>query len=107
MVEDDPTDTAGHEFEVFVDDNFHYMDEDERYNAGSFGTYEEALAHAKRLVDRSLTGLLEPGMDQDELMSRYVMFGDDPWIRPTPDGAERFSAREYARSRAGVVTSAR
>ena len=31
-------------FEVFVDDNYHYTDEDERYSAGEFDNYEEALA---------------------------------------------------------------
>ena len=42
-----PTDS----YEVFVDDNFHYMDEEERYSAAVFPTYGEALAHAKRIVD--------------------------------------------------------
>ena len=28
------------EYEVFVDDNFHYMQQDYRYSAGKFDTYE-------------------------------------------------------------------
>ncbi len=37
-------------FEVFVDDNSHYMDEDYRYKAGEFLNYDEALTEAKRIV---------------------------------------------------------
>jgi hypothetical protein len=87
-------------YEVFVDDNFHYMDEDERYSAGVFQTYSEALRHAKRIVDKSLRDLHEVGKSADDLMASYVSFGEDPWIRPTPQGTERFSARAYAPQRA-------
>lgn len=87
-------------YEVFVDDNFHYMDEDERYVAGVFKTYDEALEKAKQLVDKSLLGFVEPGKSVDDVMASYVMFGEDPFIRPTPEGTERFSARDYARQRA-------
>ncbi len=90
-------------FEVLVDDNFHYMDESERYREGAFRTYEEALRCAMKIVERSLRNLLEPGSSVDDLMARYVMFGDDPFIRPTPDGEERFSARTYARQRAPEI----
>lgn len=92
-------------FEVFVDDNFHYMDEDERYSAGVFRTYDTALKRAKRIVDKSLSELWEPGMDTGDLMARYVMFGEDPWISPTPTATERFSARDYARVQARAVVS--
>lgn len=85
--------------------NFHYMDEDERYSAGVFKTYDEALKKAKRLVEKSLLEFLEPGKSVDDLMALYVQFGEDPWIRPTPDGVERFSAREYARERAAELLS--
>ena len=36
-------------FDVFVDDNFHFMNEDERYSAGTFDTYEEAVANTKTI----------------------------------------------------------
>jgi hypothetical protein len=97
---DGATPSLGSPYEVLVDDNFHYMDEDERYSAGKFATYGEALEQAKRIVDRSLSELFEPGKSAADLMASYVMFGDDPWIAPTPAGAERFSARDYARQRA-------
>jgi hypothetical protein len=98
-----PAPHGGSTYEVVVDDNFHYMDESERYVAGKFRTYAEALEHAKRIVDDSLRHLLEPGKSVDDLMASYVMFGDDPWIRPTPEGTERFSARDYARQRAPEI----
>ncbi len=92
-------------YEVFVDDNFHYMDEDERYSAGVFQTYDEALRHAKQIVDESLRGLHEAGKNADDLMASYVSFGQDPWIRPTPQGMERFSARAYAPQRAHEIVA--
>ncbi len=94
-------------YEVLVDDNFHYMDESERYASGVFHTYDQALKHARRIVDRSLLDLMEPGKSADDLIASYVMFGEDPWIRPTPEGTERFSAREYARDRAPDIVSGR
>jgi hypothetical protein len=31
-------------YEVYVDDNFHFLDESERYRLGAFETCEEAVA---------------------------------------------------------------
>jgi hypothetical protein len=84
-------------FELFVDDNFHYMDEDERYSAGTFASYDEALAKAKSIVDEFLESAHEPGMTSSELNDGYVGFGEDPFI--VPAGEPRFSAWDYARSR--------
>ncbi len=92
-------------YEVLVDDNFHYMDEDERYSAEVFQTYAEALGLAKRIVDESLLDLHDPGKSVGDLIASYVSFGEDPWIRPTQEGTERFSARDYARQRAPEVVS--
>ena len=41
-------------YQVFVDDNYHYMDEDERYKHGDFATFEEALTACKTIVDEYL-----------------------------------------------------
>ena len=35
-------------YTVFVDDNFHYMDKDERYTHGLFETLEAAVEAAKK-----------------------------------------------------------
>jgi len=43
---------------VYVDDNFHYMDTDERYKYGEYDTLEEAIRECKAIVDRELVHLL-------------------------------------------------
>ena len=83
-------------YTVYIDDNFHYMDESERLTLGEYPTYEKALSAATRVVERSLADLFERGMKGEELMSSYCMFGEDPFIVPD-DGDPRFSARDYAR----------
>jgi hypothetical protein len=83
---------------VKVDDNFHYLDESERYTLGSFGSAEEALAAAKGLVDEFLAREYKTGMTADELYSQYTSFGEDPFI--TSDiGKVDFSAWTYAKER--------
>src|SRR5205823_728119 len=42
-------------YKVMVDDNFHYMEEDERDEFGTFSTIEEAVASCKRIVDDDLS----------------------------------------------------
>jgi hypothetical protein len=84
-------------FELFVDDNYHYMDEESRYKVGAFASYSEALARAKAIVDEFLENSHEPGMTSKELFEGYVGFGEDPFI--VPRGEPYFSAWEYARSR--------
>ena len=88
-------------YRVTIADNFHYMDESEYMDGGEFDTYAEALATAHAIVDESLRSSWEAGMSADDLMEQYVMFGDDPFIVPAE--APRFSAREYARSRAEAI----
>ncbi len=39
------------DYTVRVDDNFHYMDSSERYTAGEYDTWDEALAKAQSIVD--------------------------------------------------------
>jgi hypothetical protein len=85
------------EYKLFVDDNYHYMEEEERYCAGSFTSYDEALAKAKEIVDEFLEQGYEPGMTSKELYGGYVGFGEDPFI--IPPGDPPFSAWNYARER--------
>jgi hypothetical protein len=42
-------------YKVMVDDNFHCMEEDERYGLATFSTIEEAIAACKRIVDDDLS----------------------------------------------------
>ena len=89
-------------FEVFVDDNFHYQDESERYKHGEYETWEAAVAACKRIVDGDLLHFHKPGESAAELYYSYTSFGEDPFIRPQPPG-ERFSAWDYARQRCDEI----
>ena len=91
-------------FEVFVDDNFHYMDEDYRYKAGEFLNYDEALTGAKRIVDEELACRVRPGMTAEELYDRYITFGEDPFIIPA-NKEDSFSARDYAKTQSHKLCS--
>src|SRR5271169_3339075 len=88
-------------FAVFVDDNFHFMDEDERHQHGAFATWTEAVAACRRIVDEELLATLKPGMTAEQLFDRYTSFGSDPFVVPAPSEAtdQRFSAWDYARER--------
>ena len=43
-------------YTVMVDDNFHYMDEEHRYEIGTFASYEAAVEACKKIVDEELPG---------------------------------------------------
>jgi hypothetical protein len=88
-------------FKVLVDDNYHYMDESERYTLGVFATADEALAAARGIVDECLAAAYKPGMTPTQLHASYTMFGEDPFIVPVPpeEAAVAFSAWAYARER--------
>jgi hypothetical protein len=91
-------------YTVMVDDNFHYMDEDERYEYGTFATLEEALAACRKLVDEWLAYNHKPGMTAVELYQQYTSFGEDPYIiAPYEARGVTFSAWDYARERAAVL----
>ena len=85
-------------YEVFVDDNFHYQDESERYKYGEYDSYEAAVEACRRIVDGQLSHLHQDSMSAADLYSSYTSFGEDPFIRPAPR-TNKFSAWEYARQR--------
>jgi hypothetical protein len=93
---------------VMIDDNFHYMDEDERVTHGSFATLDEAIEACKKIVDESLVHLFEPGMSVAQLNESYHHFGDDPFIVGPHEqaGTPAFSAWTYAASRCEAVVRA-
>ncbi len=95
--------SATQKFTIFIDDNFHYMDESERTFGGVFDSYDAALLRAKEIVERSLQELNRPGMNAEILYQHYVMFGEDPWIQETPDGRLGFSAWNYAKDRCAEI----
>ncbi len=91
-------------YAVMVDDNYHYMDKDERYKHGDFATAAEAIAAARKIVSGYLASAYEPGMSATSLYSSYTAFGDDPFI-VSSIGAEdvKFSAWDYARVRSDEI----
>ena len=72
------------------------MDEPALWLHGTFKSYDAALRAARRLIE---TSLKECGMGTDppgEALARYKTYGDDAWIRPTPEGTEPFSGWTFA-----------
>lgn len=92
------TNDSGLQYEVYVDDNYHYMDESARYSGGVFDSWEAAEAKCRRIVDEFLLANYKEGMAADELLRAYKSYGEDPWILP-PGDDRRFSAWDYAAER--------
>jgi hypothetical protein len=63
---------------VYVDDNFHYMDESSRVSRGRFATLEEAITACMAITRSSVK---EHGQG-------YFEFGEDAWIMPRPKAGE-------------------
>jgi len=84
-------------YRLLVDSNAHYMDESYRRSAGEYDKLDDAVATAKRIVDKSLVEFASRGRTAGELYEYYCLWGDDPFI--VGDGKIDFSAREYARER--------
>jgi hypothetical protein len=93
---------GGHQYRVMVDDNFHYMDESERYKLGDFDSCESAIAACKKIVDDFLRSSGPAGATAKELWEQYTTFGEDPFILTT-DPDCRFSAWDYAQQRCGEL----
>jgi hypothetical protein len=94
-------------YKVMVDDNFHYMEEDERYELATFSTIEEAIAACKRIVDDELSALAKgKNYTPDQLYEHYVSFGSDPFIVALDSKDDRpcFSAWAYAKERTQVLS---
>ncbi len=90
-------------YQLFIDDNFHYMDEDERVGPIEFATAADARAEARKIVDSFLESNFKQGMEAAELYSTYVCFGEDPFIRCPGDEEIKFSAFDYARVRSEEI----
>jgi len=89
-------------YQVFVDDNFHFMDESERYLHGEFDTCEEAISACKKIIDECLESSYQPEMTADQLYESYAGFGDDPFIK-SDDKSCDFHSRDYAKSRCQAI----
>ena len=93
-------------YKVFVDDNFHYMDVEERYALGEFESLDIAIAKCKQIVDQFLADSYEPNITASELYLHYTSFGEDPFIigpKSQCDPKRLFSAWDYARRRCDEI----
>jgi hypothetical protein len=99
----DPTSSSAGKYRVLVDDNFHYQEEDKRYEQGVYETLEEAVAICKNIVDEFLAAKHLPGMTAEELYAAYTGFGEDPFIRIEGSGSNPFSAWAYAKGRCAEI----
>jgi len=81
-------------YTVYVDDNFHYMDENERYTEGEYDSKEEAIAVMKKIVDDCILSAFnqDRSTTADFLYAGYQMGGVDPWCMGTG-----FMAWDYAK----------
>ena len=96
--------TGTKKFHLRVYDNYHYMDESEAYNHGKYNTYEDALIAAKAIVDEFFEENWKRGINPDDLIGQYSLYGEDPVILPNEPGKqERFSARTYANTSAAEI----
>ncbi len=89
-------------YTLYVDDNYHYMDKNERYQAGEFNSLERAIKKAKSIVDEFLLQAHKEGMLPDELYRQYTTFGEDPYIVGGPPSTT-FNAWDYAKKRCGEI----
>ncbi|NMB47933.1 hypothetical protein GYA13_00615 [Candidatus Kuenenbacteria bacterium] len=84
-------------YQIFIDDNFHYMDGDYRSPRGGYDTLEEAISICKDIVDGYILSLDYQNSSFDQLWGQYTAFGEDPWISGPVEGIP-FSAWDYAKN---------
>jgi hypothetical protein len=84
-------------YKVVVQDNFHWWDETERYEFGTFTTWDEAVDACKNKIEQELEKFFEPGMDANQLYDHYIQMADEPFILASAaDAYGDFSESEYA-----------
>jgi phage gpG-like protein len=74
-------------YSVLIIDMAHY-DADEEQAVGSFQTFEEAQAYARRFVKRSVEDLRAPNQSAEELRRLWYSFGEDAAV---VGGEERYA----------------
>jgi hypothetical protein len=84
---------------VVVDDNYHYMDEDERYVVGIYEDCESAVAQCKEMVDEHILKSFNGHETEKAIWDDYMSFGEDPWIISFGSEKCSFSAWNYAKEK--------
>lgn len=89
------------QYRVYVDDNFHFMDEDERHEVGTFESLEEAVSKCQNIVNRFFIEHDNTESKPEDLYNAYVSFGEDPFIiGPTHI---RFVSWNYAKALSSML----
>ncbi len=90
---------------VYVDDNFHFGEEEERYKLDEYHSCQAAKDACMNIVDDFMRRGYREGISFKELWEGYMMFGEDPFI-VSDDANCRFSAWTYAKQRCRELTDA-
>lgn len=86
---------------VYIDDNFHYMDESERIKIGDYDDCQSAIVVCKTMGDKFLAGC-DSNCTADEMFKHYTSCGEDPWIASKNQDC-KFSAWDYAKDDGRVL----
>ena len=86
-------------YKVIVDENFHFMDEDESCTAAEYTSAEEAGVHCKKIIDDYLDRVHKSGMSANDLWRSWSGFGESPRI----SGPAEFSVVEYTKQPCEVL----
>lgn len=65
---------------IRIYDNFHHGDESEVFNLANYETYEEALEHAKHIIDDFLEDTFKKEKEPENLYLKWSLFGENPMI---------------------------
>ena len=77
-------------YTVFVDDNFHIGEEEERYKLGEYDSCQEAVEACMKIVDDFMSQGYREGMSFKELWEGYMMSARTPSYREaTPSAASQ------------------
>lgn len=68
------------EYKVYVDDNCHFMNEDERYLQGTYDSFEKAVTAARKVIDDFFAGVDIGKLTEEQLFSGWSHYGDNPFI---------------------------
>lgn len=81
---------------ILVTDHARTGEPDGEYKKGEYGSFEEAVAVCKEIIEESLDELYSQGMSEEDLMKRFVVFGLEAYC----EGFDSFSfAKECALKR--------
>lgn len=95
-------------YTVYVDDNFHFMDESCRSRGIEYDSYDEAEKYCKSIIDDFLISVIKQkshwkqykdGLTENNLYEQWSGFGEDPFITSKQKNGKQFSSVDYARKR--------